>query len=349
MISSLRSLVYRVGLRPSVRLPSFVVSVGNLSFGGTGKSPFVAALAEWCVRQGLRTAVLSRGYKRSSRELCVVPANQPLPGAEAVGDEPWMIRNRVPGISLLVHPDRAREAERHWSKLESPEIVILDDGFQHWRAARDRDVVMLDAAESLRQGSLPFGRLREPATALARADLVVITRAKALSAASLRELMAEVGRLARARAPAPWKHAYSPAVRIVAADYEFAGYLDARTGQDCDAPTENAFTLVTGIAKPAGLRALAASLELPVKEELVFPDHHRLSPGEEERVLAAASRGAALLSEKDWARWRGLFRPGGPPAYVLRVRFHFLGDGEGIVQDFFREVEKEARQCSISR
>ncbi len=344
MIAGLREWAYRARWIESVRLPAYVVSVGNLSMGGTGKTPFVILLAEWARSQGLRTAILSRGYKRQEKDVQVVGPGAPLPPVEALGDEPWMMRARVPEAALLVHPDRARLAPAHWAALGRPQLVLLDDGFQHWKAQRDRDVVMLDATESLSQATLPFGRLREKAQALGRAELVVITRAKMVSAEKLQALRAEILLHARHKQLPVWKRSTAP-LRILAADYEFTGFFRASDGQPCARPQEKSFLLASGIAKPQGLRFLARNLALPVAEELYFPDHHPLGEADKKRLEHAATRGqAVLMTEKDWARWAGFFQ-GGPKAYGLSVRLKFLDEGEALLRQFLAEVMEGA--CSI--
>ena len=340
MIGSLREWLYQGGLIKPVELPGFVLSVGNLSLGGTGKSPFVMLLASWAVERGISTGVLTRGYKRKHKNLEVVAPLAPLPEVGRLGDEPWMIKHRVPGISLLVHADRARMAKRHWAEFGSPKLVVLDDGFQHWRAVRDRDVIMLDATESLHQGTFPFGRLRENAGALARADLVVINRAAEVSAADLAALVAEVRTLAR-KGPAPvWKRGQASLARVVCAQYEFDEFFTLEKGEKAARPAGNRLVLAAGVAKPDGVRAMARTLELPVEEEIYFPDHHRLTSGEIQNIRAAVEsrgkEGALLLTEKDWARWRTQLA--GIPGFGLRVRFRFLGDGEEVIADFLQEV-----------
>lgn len=344
MIAAWREWMYQNGFLHPVELPAFTLSVGNISLGGTGKSPFVMYLCDWAAGLGLRAAVLTRGYKRKHTKLEIVPPGAALPDASRLGDEPWMIKRRHPGISLLVHADRARMAKRHWPKLGDPNLVILDDAFQHWRAARHRDVLMIDASESLTQGRFPFGRLRERATAVARADLVVITRANSLSPEALHALVAQVKDFAASPQLRPWKKERSRGLRIVAADYEFDHFFGPE-GARVERPRESSLILAAGVAKPDGVRAMAHSQGLNVREEIYFPDHHALSAGNLARLrasLKAHGDAALLITEKDWARWRENLRD--IPYYGMKVKFRFFEDGEDAILDFLREVE-----CSILR
>ena len=339
MIASIREWLYKGRLLKSTQLPAFTVSVGNISMGGTGKSPFVAMLAEMALAKGLSVAVLSRGYKRKSKKLEVVKAGAPTPPVQQIGDEPWMIRNRLPGIALLVHRNRARMAARHYKDLGEPSLLILDDGFQHWRAVRDRDVLMVDVAESLDQFSLPFGKLREGIHAAARADLIVLTRARSVEPQRLEQIKARLRSVGAVRRQPIWKRSQAETVRIVAADYKFLEFFDGATGKACSLPEGTKFVLATGVAKPDGVRALAKKLGVEVVEEIYFPDHHRMNAAETDRLKSAVSRlgqGALLTTEKDWARWREALP--GTPIFGMRVGFEFLGDGEAELKSFVEEM-----------
>lgn len=338
-----REWAYRRKLLTPVELPAFVVSVGNISMGGTGKSAFALWLAEWALGRRIPTLLLSRGYKRKGRALRILGPDASLPDAVDIGDEPWMIKHRAPGIGLLVHADRARMAGRHWKALGAPRLVLLDDAFQHWRCARDLDVLMIDATEALDQGVLPFGRLRETVQAARRADLIVITRARAVTAEALASLENRLHRAAMPRSRPPWKRATVPEPWLVAADYECAGFLDRATGRGTEPPLGRDLLLVSGIAKPDHLRFVARRAGLRVVEELHFPDHHRLTAGDTHQVrrsLANLRDGALLITEKDWARWRDALA--GLPGYVMQVRFEFLGEGAARLDAFLQEVAKGA-------
>lgn len=143
-----------------------------------------------------------------------------------------------------------------------------------------------------------------------------------------------------------WKRGRSRELRVIAADYEFDHFFDAATGEPCPRPNQRNLVVAAGIAKPDSVRALVRSLGLPVREEIYFPDHHRLSAGDLRRLRAsldAHGEAALLLTEKDWARWRRECE--GLAAFGMRVSLRFLGDGETQLADFLGEVEA----CSISR
>ncbi|MGZ3718219.1 MAG: tetraacyldisaccharide 4'-kinase [Bdellovibrionota bacterium] len=342
--SRLRAWAYQRRLIKPVELSAFTLSVGNISLGGTGKSAFVMLLAEWAAGRALPTAVLSRGYKRRTRGMRLVGPFAPLPNESEIGDEPWMIKRRVPGVSLLVHADRARMAFRHWQELGEPRLVILDDAFQHWRCARDADVLMVDATESLEQRTLPFGRLRETVLAARRADLLVITRARAVSPDVLARLEKRLLAASEPRMQPTWKRSISPALRVIAADYVCSGFHDAVSGDACEPTKEREYLLVSGIAKPDHLRRIVNEAGLKVVEELYFPDHHRLTEADSHQIQKALSNlrnGCLLVTEKDWGRWKELFGRE-TPGVVISVKYDFLGNGARELEAFLSQVAKGA-------
>ncbi len=346
MIANVREWIYRKKLLKPFELPAFTVSVGNISLGGTGKSAFVMLLAEWAASRRVPTLVLSRGYKRKTTDLRIVGPGAALPDAAEIGDEPWMIKHRVPGASLLVHADRGRMALRHWGELGEPRLVLLDDAFQHWRCARDLDVLMIDAAESLEQKTLPFGRLRETVLASRRADLIVITRANAVSPARLESIEAKLRQASLPRSQPVWKRHSHKAARIIAGDYALTGFLDARSGQPGQPARDREYLLVSGIAKPDHLRAVVGQAGLKVVEEIYYPDHHRLKAGDVAQIrksLGNLKNGALLVTEKDWGRWGELFAE--MAGFVVRVDFSFRGEGARELGAFLAEVEAG---CSTS-
>lgn len=174
----LRGAAYEAGLFRSFQLPKPVVAVGNLTVGGTGKTPMVVYLARWFMERGKRVTVLSRGYGGSMHGKVSIVADGGtirLTPAEA-GDEPYLLACSVPGLSLVIGADRYQSGLLALERL-NPDIFILDDGFQHQRLRRDLNILLLDCRKPFGNGwTLPAGTLREAPTAVERADLVIFTR-----------------------------------------------------------------------------------------------------------------------------------------------------------------------------
>jgi tetraacyldisaccharide 4'-kinase len=174
-----RNLLYDHKILPVLRLNTPVVSVGNLSVGGSGKTPFVLLLGELLKARGIRLDVLSRGYGRQTRGVSLV---DPAGTARDFGDEPLLIARRL-GVPVIVGESRY-EAGCYAETNFGAQLHLLDDGFQHRNLARDFDIVLV-TAEDMQDQLLPAGRLREPLTSLRRADAVVLMNDADVRAASV--------------------------------------------------------------------------------------------------------------------------------------------------------------------
>lgn len=177
-ILRLRAFFYRSGLLPSRSLSRPVISVGNITVGGAGKTPTVAMLARLLMERGKRVAVLSRGYGGSVSPAVAIVADGSsiFLSPQEAGDEPYLLARSVPGLMVVVGADRYRAGILAEERL-NPDIFILDDGFQHQRLKRDVNILLLDCKSPFGNGrALPAGPLREPESALGRADLVIYTR-----------------------------------------------------------------------------------------------------------------------------------------------------------------------------
>jgi tetraacyldisaccharide 4'-kinase len=179
IIASVRVWLYRREVLSSYRAGVPVVSVGNLSVGGTGKTPMTDHLIRYFQDRGRKVAVVSRGYRGRVRDVAVVSAgDDPLLSPEICGDEPLLLARRNPGAVVLAAPRRSAGVRLAVERFGA-EIIILDDGFQHLAVQRDLDIVLLDARRPMgNQRVLPAGLLREFPSALKRADLLVLTRSQ---------------------------------------------------------------------------------------------------------------------------------------------------------------------------
>ena len=223
-----------------------VISVGNLTVGGTGKTPLVAWLAEWCTQRGIAATIISRGYKSQG--------GRP-------NDEALELAARLPTVPHLQNPDRIAAAE-HALRSNARQVLILDDAFQHRRLARDLDIVLLDALEPFGFGRLlPRGLLREPIESLARAHVVALSRSDAVSAERRAEIEARVEQVAP---QALWLELTHRPRGLLAASGRRAE-LWSLSGQGIAA--------FCGIGNPAGFRHTLASAGMNAVEFLELPDH----------------------------------------------------------------------------
>jgi tetraacyldisaccharide 4'-kinase len=287
-----RARRYADGRAASFTLSRPVLSVGNLTVGGTGKTPVVLHLAERFLAQGRRPAILSRGYGRASREVVVVSSGEGARvGPDSGGDEPVLLAKRLPGAIVVVAPrrvDAARAAEAF-----HPDLFLLDDGFQHLSVRRDLEVLLLDAADPFGGGRYPpFGRLREPLSALRRADAIVFTRAA--PGRPTEETLETVAR-------------WNPDARVFNARIRPAGLRNPLGAADRPPPGTD-FLAVCGIARPDSFREGLAELGLSPVQTLAFPDHCRYGGADLARIARAAARSgsmAIVTTEKDAVKLDG--------------------------------------------
>ena len=176
-----RLRLYRSGILRSHRLPHPVVSVGNLTTGGTGKTPLVMYLAKTLKQDGLQPAVLTRGYQGTAEQAggLASDGSRILMNSEECGDEAYLMAIKLDGVPIAVGKKRDEAARLIPGFAANKKLVfLLDDGYQHLQLERDLNILVLDATDPLREGRLlPAGRLREPLGAISRADLIIVTRA----------------------------------------------------------------------------------------------------------------------------------------------------------------------------
>ena len=279
----IRAWLYRCEILGQRRLNGVVISVGNLTVGGTGKTPMVMWLVERLLAEGRRVGILTRGYHGSSGESIPLPASAPL---RIFSDEVWLFWKRYEG-SVMLGVGANRFAWGRRLEQAGAEWFVLDDGFQHLRLARNVDIVLIDATDPFGGGLLlPAGRLREPRSALARADIVVISRTEHAPA---------VEAIVRRHTPAPVFYAQTEPGGIFARDASLAG------------PPQNdwrqkKFFAFCAIGNPIAFLDDLRRWGLHVAGHAAFRDHHRFSQrdGDEigRRALAAGAE-ALLSTEKD--------------------------------------------------
>jgi tetraacyldisaccharide 4'-kinase len=358
-VTRARLRLYRSGILKTEKVGVPVVSVGNLTAGGTGKTPLVEWAARTLAGEGLRACVLTRGYGRADEGRRVVASDGARVLAEVAecGDEPRLLAERLLGVASVVC-DRDRAAAARWARAElGARVFVLDDGFQHLRLARDLDIVTVDATAPWGGGHmLPRGRLREPASGLARADCVVITRAE--SAADLEGLRREVARLSGGRAAVVTSRVRTRGLTLLGgAGFELESRVEGRSASDAEARSasgaegRSAFA-ASDVASPVGAfcavgnpRAFFEQLRregFELCHTRAFPDHHAYTAADAEAVSReAVARGARALltTAKDAVKLRGF--EFALPCYVVEIGLEF--DDEALLLDLLRRAVSAAR------
>lgn len=287
----LRIALYETNYLTSHHLNAPVISVGNLTVGGTGKTPLVSFLARYLRDEGHHVAILSRGYKRASRgRVEVSNEREVLCGPREAGDEPYLLATQCAGVRVMVDEDRY--AAGRWLEEQTPvSVMILDDGFQHLGLARDLNLALIDATESFGEDEMvPFGRMREPLTSLRRADAVIVTRAdQPFDQQAVKTIIATYCR---------------PETPIFYAYHDVTG-LRRLGGAEIVAPTtftRRRVAAVSGIARPERFVDDLLHFGMIISLRRDFADHHRYTQEEFLEVVneaRAAEAEAIMVTEKD--------------------------------------------------
>lgn len=291
----------------AARLPRPVVSVGNLSWGGGGKTPMVAAIAAHLRDGGRRVAILSRGYGRRSGPgvRLVSDGEGPLLGPMLAGDEPVLLAGDLPGVAVVVGADRARAGRHALERLGSPpDVFLLDDGFSHLGLERDLDLLLFPAADPFAGGRLPpGGRLREPLASAARADAAILTGYGDVDRA------AAGAALARALRPYGFRGAgFAAGVAPGEPRFITTAPGPGQAGSGKPVPPGSRALLVSGIARPRSFRDTVERLGFPVADHLVFPDHHDYPDASLGKIVRAYHQSGAtvvLATGKDRVKLQG--------------------------------------------
>jgi tetraacyldisaccharide 4'-kinase len=301
-----RNAAYERGWKTIERAEVPVVSVGNLTLGGTGKTPMVEWISSWFRQRELRVAILSRGYGQ----------------AEGLNDEGRVLEENLPDVPHLQGRDRARLARIAVEELES-QVLVLDDGFQHRRLARDLDIVLLDAFDPYGGGRIfPRGLLRESPRSLRRASVVVLSRSDVVTAEERTRIQVEAERCARRKLD--WVVARHAPLDLINSRGDIQPLGEAKPGK---------IAAFCGIGNSRAFEVSLASLHLDIAAFRAFPDHHAYT-ATDVSDLAAWARNAGvdlvLTTQKDLVKLRTPTL-GSLPLSALRIGFEML-EGETVLE-----------------
>ena len=325
-----RSAAYRIGLRSTRGLPVPVISVGNVTVGGSGKTPLAEVVVLALAEMGARPAVISRGYGRRSRGVRIVADGRGIRvDARDGGDEPVLLAERLPGVPVVVGESRY-EAGAVAVEACGAGALVLDDGFQHRTLRKDLEIVVISGYDPWGNGRLfPRGSLREPLSSLRRAAMVVVTNPPTPGAAS------DIAQALRRQ---------GSAATVLSGVYHATSL---RRGDDGRAEIPGVLTgrkvlALAGLASPRGFVVTAGQLGAEITALAAFPDHHWYTAGDIARVAARVRETGAeavLTTEKDWIRLRALPR-GDLPFWVLSVRLEMGADRGALVEALGETVSR---------
>ncbi len=284
-----RNVMYNTGIFKTRELNTKIISVGNIAAGGTGKTPFVELIAKRLLEKGKYIVIILKGYKREHDDIKVVEVGfkneKGELSTESLGDEAFLILENLAqqkdGRGLIVVGDDKSKAAKFASTKFKPEIIIIDDGFQHRKLHRDLDIVILNPDSD--KHLFPAGNLREPLKNINRANLVIVNNK--FDKTSIAENTKNLPR--------------------VICNYEFEGFINIQNEKFADEGIE--VLAFCGIGEPESFKSLLKQQNVNVKDFIRFPDHHNFSNNDINRIIEVYNKSGAktiITTQKDFVRMK---------------------------------------------
>ncbi len=308
-----RNFLYDKKVLKSRRAQAVVISIGNITAGGTGKTPLVIWIYNFLREKNINPAILTRGYKTGARNIQI--------------DEPALLAGNCPDANIIVEPDRLRGAKNAINDLGS-KLLILDDGFQHRRLDRDLDIVTIDATQPFGYGKiLPAGLLREPLNCLRRADAVVITHCEKMPIERIEKIENTIRKI-------------KPDITIARSIHQPVSiqYKDGNE-QPVEKLQNKKVYAFCGIANPESFVRLIENLGAKLTGTKFFNDHHRYSRSDLEQICRTAeslNSEIVLTTEKDWNKITHLKTSARLPLAFLKIQIQFTS----AIEQFIDLIEK---------
>ncbi len=309
-----RNFLYERGVLKSRRSQAAVISIGNITAGGTGKTPLVIWLYYFLRGKNINSAILTRGYKTGTSDIQT--------------DEPALLAANCPDAKIIVNPDRLSGAKNAVNTFGS-KVLILDDGFQHRRLARNLDIVTIDATQPFGYGKiLPAGLLREPMNCLRRADAVVITHCENIADERIEKIESTIRKI-------------KPDITISRSIHQpvVIQYKDGNE-QPAEKLQNKKVYAFCGIANPQSFIRLIENLGAKPTGTKFFNDHHYYSRSDLDQICRTAeslSSEIVLTTEKDWTKIAGFETPASLPLAYLKIQIQFTS-GKGQFIDLIEKL-----------
>ncbi len=322
IVTGIRNFLYDIGIFKSYSFPIPVIAVGNLSTGGTGKSPMTEYLIR-LLQDRYNLATLSRGYKRKSTGFVLADDSAT---AETLGDEPYQFHTKFPDIQVAVDADRVKGVTQLLSLLQKPEVIVLDDAYQH-RRLKAGFYILLTAYGDIYADDyiLPAGNLRESRGGARRADVIVVTKCPQNLPVHEQE------RIKQRLKPQPGQQVYFSYI-----DYDDTLYAESKQLKVADVLSSPKI-LVAGIAKP---QPFFSYLQGKESECRAYPDHHDFSDKEIEELKSLSQNHIIITTEKDYMRLQG--KLSGNKLFYLPIKCSFIADSTLFNDVILRYVNQEA-------
>ena len=342
-LARIHHLTYDLGFRKSLRVPCVVISIGNITMGGVGKSPFVAKLTEILQAQGKTPGLISRGYKASSHQLQhesrVTPKmDERYQDYLIFNDEAKEFSLQFPDVPYFLHPDRRQAAKALLSYKSEIDVIVLDDAYQHRKIARDFNVLIIDALNPFGGRHVaPSGFLREPLSAIARADFIILNRADLISDSAKADIKTTIKKYAKT-------NLCGEVCQRPFNIYPKNNSVDSQSSSSQASPIPFSFwkkefrsrriLAFCGLGAPKGFQKTLEREGLNVVKFIEFPDHCSYSPRDIQLLAQSAEQlqiDCLLTTMKDFVKI--VERPTfSLPIYALEIRAEFLA-GEALFLD----------------
>jgi tetraacyldisaccharide 4'-kinase len=313
LLIRLRNFAYDAGIFRTIRIDAKVISIGNISVGGTGKTPATIFLAEQLQSKGFHVAILSRGYGRRSKEpVLVSEGTGPLCGVADAGDEPYLMAIKTTGIPVLVDRDRVNGARLLMQKY-APDIILLDDGFQHRRLARDIDIVIIDLKQFVANHFLlPAGPLREPLRSLSRANMIYLVSGNNLTNEETKNVFSLLGEKTSAA--------------FYSCSKEPICFWDPHKKMrlPITALKNKTIVAVAGIANPKSFVELLEATGAKIEHFQEYKDHYHYTKNDVDHILRKFEKSKAeyfVTTEKDWVKLEEFLLPLYKQIRILEIVF----------------------------
>jgi len=338
-VVGIRNLMFETGILKSKSYDVPVISIGNLTVGGTGKTPHTEYIIR-LLQDKNQIAVLSRGYKRKSKGFVLAESDMPM---TKIGDEPYQMKKKFPYIHMAVDKNRCRGIEKLISPATKPEVdvILLDDAYQYRYVRPGMNILLMDYHRLIYFDKLlPAGRLREAKSGKNRADVVIVTKCP-----NTITPMEKHG-IERSLDLESWQQVFFTTF-VYGDPYKVDNPIETISLEDLKSKD---ILLVTGIASPEQMEYDITKLGIKF-DALHFPDHHNFTPADISQIKARSKDKIILMTEKDAARIEGLFGEDSSKVYALPIQVEFLGDKGDI--DFNKiiksYVSKNSRNSILSK
>ena len=320
-----RDFFYRIDVFPKRKLSCVVISIGNISSGGTGKTPMVISLAKFFKMAGKSVAVLSRGYGRqSSGSLLVTDGYSKPPDWRLCGDEPALMAMALKGIPIIVDKNRFRGGS-FLIKHFNPDIILLDDGFQHFSISRNIDIVLINSSDLQNDHRLlPLGHLREPWSCAKRADLIFLTKT------NLKKPSDYITRKIK-QLNVPFFSSTISATAVLSGINKETISIKNLSGRRVLA--------LSAIGDPGGFHSLIKKTGATIAGSLIYQDHHTYTKNDWKIIKETKEEAGAdliLTTEKDLLKLEAF--SGDVPIHAIRISLNIEDQGFQTIRDFIDKI-----------